>query len=97
METNTIITGIISPLIALSPTLYLIWRDRERKKSPLAVRMIRKEKEIQKAELDEKRALEQNQQEKQKIEADYKLKKAKLRIELESLKEEAKYQNRMSK
>ena len=97
MENNTIITGIISPLIALIPTLYLAWKTWEKKQSNLALRIIRKEREIAKAELDKKRAIEQNKQELQIIETDGEVRLAKLKIELASLKEEANYLNRMSK
>lgn len=90
MKTNLIITGIIQSAIALVPSLLLFWKSYESKKPPLAVRIIRKEKEIKAAELEKQQFLK-------KIETGSEIKITKLKIELESLKEEASYQKRLSK
>jgi len=58
MENSTIITGIISPAIALIPTLILVWRNWEKQQISLAVRIIRKKAQIQKAELDNQTRME---------------------------------------
>ena len=66
MENNqisNIIVGIIQTGLMSVPTLILIWNSYKKNKSSLAVRIIRKRKEIAKAELDS-----QNRREKLKIE-----------------------------
>ncbi|KLL02123.1 MAG: hypothetical protein MRERC_4c080 [Mycoplasmataceae bacterium RC_NB112A] len=57
-EKSLVITGIISPLIALIPTLILVWKNYEKQKSPLAIRIIRKKAQIAKTELENQAKME---------------------------------------
>src|SRR5207245_6196640 len=101
MQNNQNITGIISPIIVLFPNLYIVWRDRERKKSPLKIRTIRKKGEIAKTELEIKTKKEQLELEiktkKEQLELVSQAKMEKLKLELKVLEEETAYQSQMSK
>ena len=49
-----IITGIISPSIALIPTLLLVWKTWERKKTKLKIRLIRQKGRVEEVRLKHK-------------------------------------------
>lgn len=68
MEKSTIIIGIVQSLIALIPTLILLWKTHEKKRASLAVRILRKKKEIEKVKIDNQAIMEKLQLELKSLE-----------------------------
>ena len=85
MESSTIITGIISPSIALVPTLILVWKSWEKKRISPPVRLIRKKGRVEKVKLRQK-------SEKDRMELRHKAEMARELLELDILEREVKHE-----